>query len=345
MINDINFMEKKAEKNHDDEWLKNLPVLTEEIAFKPEEMVVCGACQRTNPPTRLNCFYCGKELEISAEQAKKIKPNLRKLEAWEKGFNLICQPLNSQFDEESLAKIAKIVNLETATLEKICAAKTALPLARVESEKEAEIIAERLKECSFETLILSDEKLAANQMPQRLRGVEFWDDKLILVLFNTDEIVEVDLNDLVLMVSGAIFERTTSSIENRKKGENKLLKSIETASDEMLFDIYSRSDTQGFRVFAKGFDFSSLESEKAMTANENLKKLAEKLKSVAPNLKTVENYVSVRESLANIWEAEEMKDSKGLTRQKFGKFNLENVTKISNWTQFNKFSRLQRHIL
>lgn len=343
MINE--YMEKKAEDVHDENWLKKLPVMTEEIAFKPEEMVACGACQRTNPPTRVKCFYCGKELEISAEQSKRIKTNLRKLEAWEKGFNLIYTPNPNNFAENSLGEIAKIVNLETATLEKICASQTALPLARVESEKEAEIIGERLKEFGFETLILSDEKLAANKMPQRLRGVEFWDDKLILVLFNTDEIVEIDVQDLVLMVSGAIFERTTSSIENRKKGENILLDSTETASDEMLFDIYSRSDVEGFRVFAKGFDFSSLEAEKGMTANENLKKLAEKLKSVAPNLKTVENYASVRESLASIWEAEEMKDSKGLTRQKFGKFNLENITKISNWTQFNKFSRLQRHIL
>jgi hypothetical protein len=196
----------------------------------------------------------------------------------------------------------------------------------------------------FNTEILSDEKLAANKMPHRLRSVDFWDDKLILVLFNTDEIVEIDLQDLVLIVSGAIFERKTEAVESRKKGENKLQKSTETASDEMLFDIYSRDDAEGFRVFAKGFDFSSLEAEKAMTANENLKKLAEKLKSAAPNLKAVENYLSVRESLSGIWEAEEMRDSKGLTRKAFGKFNLENTTIVTNWTQFNKFSRLQWHV-
>ena len=147
MINE--YMEKKAEDVHDEDWLKNLPLLTEEIAFKPEEMVACGACQRTNPPTRVQCFYCGKELEISAEQSKRIKTNLRKLEAWEKGFNLIYTPNPNNFAENSLGEIAKIVNLETATLEKICASQTALPLARVESEKEAEIIGERLTEFGF----------------------------------------------------------------------------------------------------------------------------------------------------------------------------------------------------
>ena len=50
-------------------------------------MNVCGKCARTNPPTRLNCFYCGAELEISAEQAEFLNLSLRKLESWEKGIN------------------------------------------------------------------------------------------------------------------------------------------------------------------------------------------------------------------------------------------------------------------
>lgn len=338
-------MEKKAENIHDEDRIKNLPLQTENIAFKPDEMIVCGACQRTNPPNRIACFYCGKELEISAAQAKKIKPNLRKLESWEKGYNLIYKPTDEAFDEESLTQIAKFVNLEKETLEKICATKTSLPLARVESEKEAEIIGERLKEFDFETSIVSDEKLSANKMPRRLRGLEFWDGKLILVLFNVDEIIEIAPEDLVLIVSGAIFERKTESIATRKKGEIKTLDSTETASDEMLFDIYMRNDAEGFRIFAKGFDFSCLETEKTISATDNLKKLLEKVKNFAPNAKTVENYQQTRESLGNIWEAEEMRDSKGLKRQKFGSFNLENITVISNWTQFNKFSRLQWHIL
>jgi hypothetical protein len=121
-------MEKKADNVHDDEWLKNLPVQAEEIAFKPEDMISCGACRRTSPPNRLACFYCGKPLEISDAQAKNLKPNLRKLEVWEKGFNLIYKP-----DEKgkSFEKAAKFISLEAEMLEKICAAKTVLPLARV----------------------------------------------------------------------------------------------------------------------------------------------------------------------------------------------------------------------
>ena len=61
-------MEKKVEKIHSDEWLKDLPIQAENPAFKPEEMIVCAKCERKNLPPRLNCFYCGAELEISKTQ-------------------------------------------------------------------------------------------------------------------------------------------------------------------------------------------------------------------------------------------------------------------------------------
>lgn len=338
-------MEKKADQIHEEDWLKNLPVQAEDFAFKPEEMILCDECKRTNPPTRLACFYCGKELEISEAQSRQIKPNLRKLESWEKGFNLIYAPSAKILDEANLTEIAKLVNLEKTMLEKICAAKTSLPVARIESEKEAKIVQNRLCENGFETFVLSDENLVGNKPPRRLYGLEFWNDKLILIFFNSDEIAEVALKDVVLIVSGAIFERKTESLEKRKKGENTLLKATETASDEMLFDIYSRESPNGYRIFAKGFDFSCLEAEKEMLAKDNLKKLARKLQNLAPNAKLIENYLQIRESLGSVWEAEEINDAKGVTRRSFGRFNLGNTTIVSNWTQFNKFSRLQWYIL
>ena len=80
---------KIMEKNQPGELLQDLPVQTESIAFKPEEMISCAKCERTNPPNRLNCLYCGGELEIPEAQSKFLKPNLRKLENWEKGFNVV----------------------------------------------------------------------------------------------------------------------------------------------------------------------------------------------------------------------------------------------------------------
>lgn len=326
--------------------MKNLPVQTENIAFKAEEMISCEKCGRANPPNRLECFYCGAKLEISAEQSHLLKLNLRKLEAWEKGFNLIYMPEASGTEKLNAAEISKLLKSETETIDKILAAKTALPIVRAESEKEAEIIQRRLHETGVTTQIVSDEILAVEKMPFRLRGIEFDDESLILILFNQDEIVNIPNENIALIVTGAIFERKIQATETyNKKGENKILDSTETASDDMLIDIYSHEDSIGFRIWAKGFDFSCLEAEKKILATENMKTLADRLCQTLPNAKFVDNYLRVRETLSEVWEVEQKRDSQGLQRKSFGKFNLGNTTTVNNLTQFTKYSRLQWHLL
>ena len=339
-------MEKKAEQIDADELLKDIPLQAENPAFNSEEMIVCAKCARTNPPTRLKCFYCSAELEISEAQSGFLRPNLRRLEIWEKGYNLIFQNKNKDFDESKLPEIAKILKLEKDGLQKILNELKPLPLARAEAETETGIVRKRLQEFGIETTVLSDECLTVETSPKRLRGIEFWDDKIILVLFNKDEIVEINSEDLILIVSGAIFERRVEGIEKRsKKGETKLLETDETASDETLIDIYSRQNKIGYRIFAKGFDFSSLENEKAILAVENMRKLVKKLREVAPDAKFIDDYLQVRESLGRIWEVELKTDSQGLRRGGVGSFNLANVTIANNSIQFLKYSRLQREII
>ncbi|HLM60403.1 MAG TPA: hypothetical protein VK308_06355 [Pyrinomonadaceae bacterium] len=334
------------EKKQPDEWLKDLPVQTENVAYQPEEMIRCEKCERTNPPTRLKCFYCGAELLITEARNQFLKPNLRKLETWEKGFNVILSPNAQISDETKLITAAKLLKLEKEAAADLMKADTPLPLARAESKKEAEIVQSRLGEIGIETIIVSDEALAIDKPPRRLRGIEFFDDKLILILFNQNELIEMAFEDLVLIVTGAVYERKIEATEKyNKKGENKILNAVETASDETLIDIYSRADSLGFRIYAKGFDFSSLEAEKEMLAKDNIKKLADKLRQVAPNAKYTDNYLSNRSRLMNVWEVEQKTDSQGLKRESFGRFNLGNVTTVKNLSQFTKYSRLQWQLL
>ena len=339
-------MEKKVEPQHSDEWLKDIPLQTENLAFSPEEMIICAKCARHNPPTRLKCLYCGAELEISEAQSDFLKPHLRKMEIWEKGFNIIFKAETQDFDESKLAEIVKMLKFEKDFLRKTLDEKKNLPLARAESEKEAEIVQKRLREYGIETIILSDESLSVETPPKRLRGIEFWDDKIIFVLFNGGEIVEIANDDLILIVSGAIFERRVEATEKRgKNGENKILQTDETTSDEFLIDVYSRQNELGYRIYAKGFDFSGLETEKGILAVENMRKLVKKLRAVAPNAKTVDDYLQVRESLGKVWEVELKTDSQGLKRGGVGSFNLANTTIANNSRQFTKYSRLWRNLL
>ncbi len=338
-------MQENNNNPNGEDFLNNLPVQSEEIAFKPEEMLACGKCSRTNPPTRLKCLYCGAQLEISVENAAKITPNLRKLENWESGFNLIYLPKPGNVSAETTAQIAKSVGLEKEILQKIFDLQKPLPIVRGETEKEVEILQNRLSEFGLETMLVADEKLAAENLPKRLRGLEFRDNKILLILFNNDEVEEIGVEDLVLIVWGAIFQKTIESTEARKKGETKILEATETASDEMLIDIYTKKKPHGYRILTKGFDFSCLEAEKGILARENIKKLAVKLQSAAPNAKSVDDYLSIRNVIGDIWEVEQRKDSQGLTRQRFGKFDLSNVSSSNNLQQFTKYSRLQWHIL
>lgn len=339
-------MEKKAEKIHPDQWLKDLPVQKENPAFQAEEMIDCRECRRKNPPTRLDCLYCGAELELSEARSEFLKLNLRKLESWEKGFNLVYLSGLESSDETKFSEIAEILKCEKDFLHKLACAAKFLPLVRAESEREAETLQKKLRRFSVDATIIADEKLAIEKPSLRLRGVEFFADQIALILFNRDEVVRISNDDLLLIVSGAIFERKVRAIEKRdKKAGNKLLESSETASDEFLIDIYSRENELGYRVFARGFDFSCLEAEKGILGAENLKKLVRKLQQIATKAKFVDDYLNLRESLSNVWQVEETGDSLGLKRDGFGKYNLENITTIDNLSQFTKYSRLQRHLL
>ena len=143
----------------------------------------------------------------------------------------------------------------------------------------------------------------------------------------------------------AIFQKAVESTAKRKKGESKILETAEISSDEILIDIYEKADSTGYRILTKGFDFSCLEAEKGILARENIQKLIARFQEFAPNAKLVNDYLSVKEHLGEVWEIEERKDSKGLTRKNFGKFDLANVMLSSNLQQFSKYSRLQWHIL
>jgi hypothetical protein len=343
-------MEKKTEQIHPDQWLKDVSGEAEIQSFKPEEMIACPRCERKSPPTRLKCFYCGAQLPVSAEQAEFIKPQPRRMETWEKAFNLILLPNAQQTcDDATLREVAAMTRLETEDLRKLIETQKPLPLARADSQKEAEIIAKRLSEIGFKSLILSDdEDLKIETVTRRLRGIEFFEEegRLVLILFNSDEIAEIRREDLSLIVTGAIFERRIETTGQRKKRENQVRETTETSADELLIDIYGKDDSTGYRIISGGFDFSCLGAEKAMLARENMRKLIEKLRVFAPpGAKFVGDYLQIRDVLGKVWEVEEKSDSRGLQRKGFGRFDFGSVTTINNLNQFTKYSRLQWHLL
>jgi hypothetical protein len=338
-------MEKKTENIHFDQWLKDLPMQAEPEGFKPEEMLNCPKCARTSPPTRPNCFYCSAELPVSEAQSKYLKPNLRKLDAWEKGFNIIYKPTENSV-QANVSEITKLLEFDRPDAEKILGSHKNLPLARVKSKTEAEILVTRLKDCGVESLIIPDESLQLETVLRRLSGIEFLADKLIFIRFNIDEIVEIPISDLSLIVTGAVFERKIESTELlKRKKESKILDSTEVSRDQTLIDIYTKNDAIGYRIELTGFDFSCLGAEKGLLAKDNINKLLKKLGEVIPNAKFDDNYFRLRGEIGKVWEADERRDASGLERKAMSGYQRKNTITINNLAQFTRYSRLQFQLL
>ena len=338
-------MEKERGKPEGGERVNNIPVQTENIAFGADEMVACGKCGRRSAPNRLRCFYCAAELGISAVRAEQVKPVFRKLEAWEKGYNVLYHPSGTHPPKEGIAEIAKTVSLETDVLQEIIEAGRPMPVARVEGETEAAIVTEIMGKYGLDASVIGDGSLAADIYPTRLRGLQFAGDRIILTLFNTGEIVQVEAVDLALIVVGALLERKTETIEKRKKGKSETLDETETSSDEILIDIYTGHDPSGWRIPTRGFDFSCLGTEKGLLAVQNMWKLIAKLREFAPGAKVADDYMADKDSLGEVWEVEQRRDSQGLRRSGFGKTDFGKVASTNNLGQFTKYSRLQWQLL
>ena len=267
---------------------------------------------------------------------------MRKAESHLNGYNLIYLANLEVWDKTHYSEVVKMTRLDKSDLERLVECGKSLPIARAESEKEAKIVSDRLKDVGIETTVLSDDSFELDIVSKRLRRIEFEDEKLILILFNNDEIVEINKEGLSLIVVGGLFERKLESTEkHKKKGDNKVLETSEISSDEIVIDLYSKENLISFRVSQNGFDFSSLGVDKKLLAFENMKIITAKLKEFSPRAKFEDDYLKIRDCLAQIWEVEESTDSKGMKRRSFGSYNRFNVITTSNESQFTKYSRLQ----
>jgi hypothetical protein len=328
-------------ESNDETTNDQIPIQSEKIAYSADELVACRKCSRTNPPTRLDCVYCGAELDVSPDMAGLVKPALRKLEDWEKGFNLIVAPA----EPVDIAEIARTFKIQPETVKRIFELQRHLPIARVGSVKECEILQQLLEKSGIGSKIVTDESLAPDIAPRRLRGIEFEGDAVVFGLFSDGPKVRIASGEIEVIVTGAVFEKAVEAIEKRKKGKTLIVDASETASDEPLIDVYIKNTPLGFRITTTGFDFSCLGSEKGILARENMKKLIRKFAEIAPQAAVVDDYIKIRDVLGEVWETDTRRESKGMKRSSFGKFDLASVASSSNLRQFNRWSRLQRQIL
>lgn len=341
----------KALANDDEDkmaWLSEATALQAEArAFSPDEMVRCDECLRANPPTRAGCLYCAATLPLTEAGRRLRQPALRRMEDWERGFNLIFLPQNSRrLTEESFVKMSELLRLKMEELLSVTDAVEPLPLARAATLEEASLVESRLRALGAESLIVADDELALGEFaPRRVRALEFMDDAFAAHLVGADETFCIEWDAVKLLVAGRLFERRVEVEERRGRGsENEIVEARELSADEAVLDIYAAGLDGNARIHAHSFDFSCLGGEKSLVAAANFSRLTEVLRERAVVAVYDDSYNRLRRALAAAWPLEEHTGAAGLRRARPGRFNTETVTTSDNERQFTRYSRLRHYL-
>lgn len=341
--------------NEDEElplWDEDAKLAPAPRAFAPAEMVACEECLRANPPTRMNCLYCGAALPATAPTAggDLRRPTLRPLETWEQGFNVVLLPRGAgELSVDSLTEAAALLRLEAGQLREMAAAGAHLPLARAATRDEAALVDAKLRALGWQVEIVSDEELGVETgAPKRIRKLELDPDALAGWTSAEGACVRVEWDSVTLLVAGRIA-RKRIEVEERRGGrrtrgaESDVVETREFHDDESALDLYLAGSLVNWRIMAENFDYTCLGAAKSLTAAENFKRLVETLGRRAPRAAYDDSYRSVRHHLKFAWPLAEQTEAGNLKRIRPGRYNAEAVTNVTNETQFTRYGRLLQY--
>ena len=327
---------------------ENIPFLgplepSEPQGFSAEQMIRCEECLRANPPTRVSCLYCVAPLPLTETSARLIKPVLRQPEKHQLGYNNILLPHEQAVSEQVLANAAALLKLSAENVRACLSQSVPMPVTYTASRMEAELVTERLNDLGLHCLTVSDNELG--NAVRRVRSMTFDDTSLIINQAGAAEQTHVSWSDVVLVVSGRLFETRLDITERMtRKSENEILDTSEFFKDEYVIDFYTASHSPTWRVGANGFDFSCLGQDKALVVDENMSKLLRLMTGRATNAKTDDSYARVRNLLELAWTTQPETQSSGWRRERPGKLSVGVSTVRSNEVQFTRYSRLRYYL-
>ena len=332
---------------------ENIPFLgpiepSEPQGFSAEQMIRCEDCLRANPPTRVSCLYCGAPLPVTESSARLRKPILRQPEKHQPGYNNILTPPDRAISDETINEAAALLKLSPENVQALMSQSVPMPVARTASREEAELVTERLRDLNLTCTTLSDEDLGlsfSDNTVKRVRGMRF-DEVFLTIQLAGGEETEVKWADVILILPGRLIETRLEITERlTRKPEKELVDTSEFFRDETVIDFYAATHPFTWRVGASGFDFSCLENEKALIANENITRLQRVLVTRSVNAQFDDSYPRVRNLLELVWSTQQENQSSGWRRQGPGKLSVGLSTTKSNETQFTRYSRLRYYFL
>ena len=272
---------------------------------------------------------------------------LRQPEKHQPGYNNILLPPDRAVSDETIKSVAALIKLSPENLQALMSQSVPMPVARTASREEAELVTQRLRDIGLTCITLSDETLGlsfSDNTLKRVRAMRF-DEPFLTIQLAGGEEIEVTWADVILIVPGRLIETTVEITERlTRKPEKELLDTSEFFRDETVIDFYTARHPFTWRVGAGGFDFSCLENEKALIANENIARLERVLVARAVNAQFDESYARVRNLLELAWSTQQENQSSGWRRSAPGKLSVGLSTTKSNETQFTRYSRLRYYL-
>jgi hypothetical protein len=194
-------------------------------------------------------------------------------------------------------------------------------------------------------LVVSDSDLSMKDANRRrVRALDFTARELVAYAAGGGEAWRTEWSEISLMVRGRMVVRRIELEERRKGTGSEIVEARELAGDLLLLDIYTRARDGGWRITSDSFDFSCLGERKGLLTAQNFASLVEVLRDHAPQVVVDDSYNSLRQALAPVWPPEERTESRGLRRERPGRFNVGAVMTSDNEQQFTRYSRL-RHFL
>ena len=318
--------------------------------FAADQMVACGKCLRSNPPTRVNCLYCGAALPLNEASLSLQKPTLRRLEKWELGYNNILIPSANalaSLAEADLSAAADILKLSNEDLRRLIEAAEPIPVAQAATSDEATLVERRLANLGLKTRVVADAELGVSENGSfTVRWMELSETGFSASSGRDTKPIEISWSQLVLIVLGRIVSRRVELQEEKSsRQDDRILDSSEFFSDEAVIELHVAGQPRPFRISANNFDFSCLGQRKALVAGENMKTMVQQFRESAPNAIVDDNYKSLRKLLEPVWPHEQQNASSGWRRERPGKYSVGSVTLKNNDNQFMRYSLLRAFLL
>jgi len=315
--------------------------------FAADQMVRCDACLRANPPTRVNCLYCGGVMPVTENSVRLQKPALRRLETWEQGFNTILLPDRERIPTvDELRDLADFLKLKLEELQRIVSNDRPLPVAHAATNDEAKLIRNRLNDLGLKAINIPDEQLfLEDRHIVRIRSATINDERIIGYQVGGVTGVVFDRNSISLLVVGRLVTKRVEVKERKShRSEDEIVNASEFFSDEAILDIYGSPGSPSCRIESGSFDFSVLGNRKKLVASENLRTLIGVISEGSPQAEVNDSYAGVRQTLEPVWPVQQRTQAIGWHREPLGKYSTTDATESTNENQFTRYSRLLYHL-